>query len=194
MPRKPASRVLSALEQHLGRRRPEEIRFAVEKSSLGFVLLALGEDGVVSILVGGDEARLVRILQTRFTKAKLTGGDGEARTFARRVADAIEDPMQQPDLPLDLRGTVFQKRVWQAVREIPPGKTSTYAAVAQAIGAPKAVRAVGAACSANLFAFVIPCHRVLRSDGSPSGGAYWSEGRRQVLLEREAAAARRRTR
>lgn len=165
-----------------------EIRFAVGECSLGSILVAASERGVCSILLGDDPDQLVRDLQDRFPNAHLIGGD---ETFERTVAQVVgmvETPQAKADLPLDVRGTAFQQRVWQALRNIPLGKTASYAEIAQAIGEPRAVRAVAAACAANPLAVAIPCHRVVRSDGALSGYR-WGVERKRALLSREAAAA-----
>jgi AraC family transcriptional regulator of adaptative response/methylated-DNA-[protein]-cysteine methyltransferase len=165
----------------------EDIRFAVGQSSLGAILVASSVKGVAAILMGDDPEALVRNLQDRFPKARLIGGDADYEQLVARVVGFIEAPKIGLDLPLDVRGTAFQQRVWQALKEIPPGKTVTYAEIARAIGAPKAVRAVAGACASNNIAVAIPCHRVVRSDGSPSGYA-WGVERKRALIEREAAA------
>jgi AraC family transcriptional regulator of adaptative response/methylated-DNA-[protein]-cysteine methyltransferase len=163
----------------------EDIRFAIGQCSLGAILVASSTKGVASILLGGDPAELVRKLQDRFPKANLIGADGNYEAFVARVIGFVEAPNLGLDLPLDVRGTVFQERVWQALREIPVGQTVSYAQVARRIGAPKAIRAVAGACAANKLAVAIPCHRVVRSDGSLSGYA-WGVERKRALLDREA--------
>ncbi len=172
----------------------EEIRFAVGQSSLGSILVAFSENGVVSILIRDDPDHLVEDLRRRFPRALLVRGNRDDERVLRRVIDFVEEPTHELDLPLDVRGTAFQKRVWQAVRQIPAGRTTTYTDVACRIGAPNAVRAVGNACSANNLAVVIPCHRVLHKDGSPSGGDHWSNGRQRAMIDREAEAAPRKRR
>lgn len=162
------------------------IRFAVGDCSLGAILVAATEVGVCAILLGDDPAALVRDLQDQFPRATLIGGDAR---FERRVAQVVgfvEAPALGLDLPLDVRGTAFQQRVWQALRDIPAGSTATYAQIAARIGAPKAVRAVAQACAANAIAVAIPCHRVVRSDGALSGYR-WGVERKRRLLEREDA-------
>jgi len=166
----------------------EDIRFAVGQCSLGAILVASSDKGVASILIGDDPDALVRELQDRFPKARLIGGDGDYETLVARVVGLIEAPQVGLDLPLDVRGTAFQQRVWQALREIPAGRTASYADIARAIGSPKAVRAVAGACAANTIAVAIPCHRVVRNDGSLSGYR-WGVERKRALIEREAAAA-----
>jgi len=161
----------------------ETIRFAVGESSLGAILVASSDRGVAAILIG-DPDELVRELQDRFPRAELVGGDAGYESLVARVVAFVEAPVIGLDLPLDIRGTVFQQRVWKALSEIPAGETSTYTDVASRIGAPKAVRAVAAACAANNLAVAIPCHRVVRNDGSLSGYA-WGIERKRVLIDRE---------
>ncbi len=161
------------------------IRFAVGECSLGSILVAATERGICAVLLGDDPEALVRDLQDRFPKADLVGGDGDFERLVGLVVGFVEAPGIGFHLPLDLRGTVFQERVWQALREIPAGATATYKEIAERIGAPKAVRAVARACAANRIAVAIPCHRVVRTDGSPSGYR-WGVERKRALLEREA--------
>lgn len=161
-----------------------DVHFAVGQSSLGAVLVAQSARGVCAIFLGEDPQELVRELQDRFPKANLIGANRSFEQLVARVVGLIEAPSSGLDLPLDLRGTVFQMRVWQALREIPPGTTATYAQIAQRIGAPGSVRAVAAACGANRLAVAIPCHRVVRSDGALSGYR-WGVERKRQLLERE---------
>ncbi|MDR3537073.1 MAG: bifunctional DNA-binding transcriptional regulator/O6-methylguanine-DNA methyltransferase Ada [Acetobacteraceae bacterium] len=164
----------------------EEIRFAVGETSLGAILVASSKKGVASILLGADPDMLVRNLQDRFPKARLIGADGDYEALVATVVGFVEAPNLGLDLPLDVRGTAFQQRVWQALQEIPVGQTVSYTEVARRIGSPKAVRAVAGACAANNLAVAIPCHRVVRNDGSLSGYA-WGVERKRVLLDREAA-------
>jgi AraC family transcriptional regulator of adaptative response/methylated-DNA-[protein]-cysteine methyltransferase len=165
----------------------EDIRFAVGQSSLGAILAASSDKGVAAILMGDDPEALVRDLQDRFPRARLIGGDPDYERLVAQVVGFIEAPRIGLDLPLDVRGTAFQQRVWRALQDIPPGKTASYAEVARAIGAPKAVRAVAGACAANAIAVAIPCHRVVRNDGALSGYA-WGVERKQALIAREQAA------
>jgi AraC family transcriptional regulator, regulatory protein of adaptative response / methylated-DNA-[protein]-cysteine methyltransferase len=167
----------------------EDIRFAVGQSSLGAILVASSDKGVAAILMGEDPEALVRDLQDRFPRARLIGGDTQYEELVARVVGFIEAPQIGLDLPLDVRGTAFQQRVWRALGEIPPGKTMSYSEIARAIGAPGAVRAVAGACASNNVAVAIPCHRVVRNDGSLSGYA-WGVERKRALLTREAAPAR----
>jgi AraC family transcriptional regulator of adaptative response/methylated-DNA-[protein]-cysteine methyltransferase len=164
------------------------IRFAVGQCSLGAILVAATGKGVCAIAFGDDPDTLVRDLQDRFPKAELVGGDAEFETLVARVVGFVEAPGHGLDLPLDIRGTAFQQRVWQALRAIPPGTTASYARIAAAIGAPAAVRAVAQACATNNLAVAIPCHRVVRSDGALSGYR-WGVERKRALIEREALAA-----
>jgi len=164
----------------------EEIRFAVGETSLGTILVASSKKGVASILLGDDPNELVHGLQDRFPKARLIGADRNYEALVARVVGFIEAPRLGLDLPLDVRGTAFQRRVWQALQGIPIGHTVSYTEIAQRIGSPSARRAVAGACAANHLAVAIPCHRVVRSDGSLSGYA-WGVERKQALLTREAA-------
>ncbi|WP_448954578.1 bifunctional DNA-binding transcriptional regulator/O6-methylguanine-DNA methyltransferase Ada [Labrys neptuniae] len=164
----------------------EEIRFAVGESSLGAILVASSKKGVVAILMGDEPDALVRLLQDRFAKARLVGADAAYEAFIARVVGLVEDPRLGCDLPLDVRGTAFQQRVWQALRDIPAGHTASYADIARHIGAANAARAVANACAANPLAVAIPCHRVVRRDGSMAGYA-WGAERKRALLEREAS-------
>jgi len=167
----------------------EELRFAVGQTSLGAVLVASSGKGVAAILLGEDPDTLVRELQDRFPNASLISADRDYETLVARVIGLVETPRSPHDLPLDVRGTVFQQRVWQALQQIPAGKKVTYAEVARRIGLPKAVRAVAGACAANNLAVAIPCHRVVRTDGSLSGYA-WGVERKRVLIEREVSPCR----
>jgi AraC family transcriptional regulator, regulatory protein of adaptative response / methylated-DNA-[protein]-cysteine methyltransferase len=162
------------------------IRFAVGEASLGAVLVAATDKGVCAILLGDDPDALVRDLQDRFPRAEFEGGDAEFERMVAQVVGLVEAPGQRLDLPLDIRGTAFQQRVWAALRAIPAGKTATYKEIARAIGEPKAVRAVAQACGANPLAIAIPCHRVVRTDGDLSGYR-WGVERKRKLIDREAA-------
>ena len=162
------------------------MRFAVGECSLGSILVAATAIGVCAILLGDDADMLVRDLQDRFPHAELTGGDSDFEQWVARVVGFVEAPALGLDLPLDIRGTVFQQRVWQALRQIPAGSTASYSEIAERIGSPKAARAVAQACAANALAVAIPCHRVVRNDGALSGYR-WGVERKRALLIREAA-------
>ena len=162
------------------------IHFAVGECSLGSILVAATEQGVCAILLGDDPDALARDLQDRFPKAQLIGGDKGFEQLVAKVVGFVEAPALGLDLPLDVRGTAFQQRVWQALRGIPAGSTASYADIARRIGAPKAVRAVAQACASNAIAVAIPCHRVVRNDGALSGYR-WGVKRKRTLLDREAA-------
>ena len=161
------------------------IEFAIGESSLGAILVARSQRGVCAISLGDDADALLRELQDRFPRAELIGGDADFERLVAQVVGLIEQPNLGIDLPLDVRGTAFQQRVWQALRQIPPGETASYAQIAQRIGSPKSVRAVAGACAANTLAVAIPCHRVVRSDGALSGYR-WGVERKRALLLREA--------
>jgi len=162
------------------------IEFAIGESSLGAILVARSQRGVCAISLGDDAEALLRELQDRFPRAELIGGDASFETLVAQVVGLIEQPNLGIDLPLDVRGTAFQQRVWQALRQIPAGETASYAQIAQRIGSPKSVRAVAHACASNTLAVAIPCHRVVRSDGALSGYR-WGVERKRELLSREGA-------
>jgi AraC family transcriptional regulator, regulatory protein of adaptative response / methylated-DNA-[protein]-cysteine methyltransferase len=162
------------------------VRFAVGECSLGSLLVAATEKGVCAIFLGDDPQQLVCDLQDRFPQAELVGGDEQFERWVAKVVAMVEVPGTGLDLPLDVRGTAFQQRVWQALRKVPLGSTISYAKLAMTIGAPRAVRAVARACATNPLAIAIPCHRVVRTDGGLSGYRWGIERKRQ-LLEREAA-------
>ncbi len=163
-----------------------EILFAVGQCSLGAILVAQSVRGVCAILLGDDPDRLVRDLQDQFPKANLVGADQGFEQLVAKVVGFIEAPALGLDLPLDLRGTAFQERVWQALRDIPLGSTVSYAQIAERIGAPKSFRAVAQACGANCLAVAIPCHRVVRSNGDLSGYRWGVERKRQLLAREHA--------
>jgi AraC family transcriptional regulator of adaptative response/methylated-DNA-[protein]-cysteine methyltransferase len=163
----------------------QDIRYAISECSLGPVLIAASEKGVCAILFGDDLEGLRRELQDQFPRAHLIGGDKSFQELTAKVVAFVEDPAKNLDLPLDIRGTAFQHRVWDTLRRIPAGSTASYAEIAEKIGAPKAVRAVARACATNLIAVAIPCHRVVRSDGGLSGYRGGVE-RKRALLAKEA--------
>lgn len=160
------------------------MKFAVGECSLGSILVAATDKGITAIFFGDDPEALVHDLEDRFPHATLIGGDRAFEDTMAKVVGLVEAPENGLSLPLDVRGTAFQHCVWQALREIPVGETVTYSQIAERIGMPKAVRAVAAACAANKIAVAIPCHRVVRSDGSLSGYR-WGIARKSMLIERE---------
>ena len=165
-----------------------DIRFAVAQCSLGALLVAASSTGICEIALDEDPDRLVQNLQDRFRAAKLIGADPRFESWVADVVGFVEDPARGLDLPLDVRGTAFQRKVWEALCEIPLGETATYSEVAERIGAPAAVRAVARACATNNIALAIPCHRVVRTDGSLAGYR-WGIDRKRELIAREARAA-----
>lgn len=167
--------------------RDADIRFAIGQCSLGAVLVATTERGICAIQFGDDPQALLDALQDRFPKARLIGGDAEFEALVARVVGLVERPAAAVSLPLDVRGTAFQQRVWKALREIPAGTTLTYAELAARIGSPAAVRAVATACASNEIAVAIPCHRVIRKGGALAGYR-WGIERKQALLAREGVA------
>ncbi|GAB3257476.1 bifunctional transcriptional activator/DNA repair enzyme AdaA [Chitinimonas naiadis] len=163
------------------------IHFAIGQCSLGAILVAQSERGVCAILLGDDPDALARDLQDQFPEARLTGDDPAYARMVAEVVGFVEAPSLGLTLPLDIRGTAFQQRVWQALRAIPPGETASYSQIAERIGSPRAVRAVAGACAANALAVAIPCHRVVRNDGSLSGYR-WGVERKRALLDKESQA------
>lgn len=162
------------------------ILFAVGECSLGSILVACSQKGVCAILLGDTAEELLEDLQSRFSKAKLIGGDGSFETLVARVVGFVDAPKIGLKLPLDVQGTAFQERVWQALRDIPAGDTVSYGDIANTIGAPKSYRAVAQACGANNLAVAIPCHRVVRSDGGLSGYRWGIDRKRSLLALEEA--------
>jgi AraC family transcriptional regulator of adaptative response/methylated-DNA-[protein]-cysteine methyltransferase len=163
------------------------IFFTIDQCSLGSVLVAQSARGVCSIMIGEERARLEQDLRRRFPKASLVASLNGLEELVAQVVTLIEKPGDGLDLPLDVRGTSFQQLVWDALQRIPPGSTATYKDIARQIGMPQAVRAVAQACGANALAVAIPCHRVIRNDGSLSGYR-WGVERKRALLAREAHA------
>lgn len=162
----------------------ETIEYATASTSLGIVLVATSIRGACAILLGSDARSLVADLRRRFPTAELIRRNSESLSLVKQVVDAIESPMARLGIPLDLRGSDFQRSVWQALREIPVGSTATYKEVAQRIGPAVMAKDVGEACAANALAVVIPCHRVIRTDGSLAGYR-WGVKRKQALLDKE---------
>jgi AraC family transcriptional regulator, regulatory protein of adaptative response / methylated-DNA-[protein]-cysteine methyltransferase len=164
----------------------ETLCHALDNLALGSVLVASSGKGVIFILIGDDPRTLIEELKSNFPGATLRAVDDDR--LVDRVVGLIENPSVSVDFPLDIRGTPFQQKVWAALRAIPAGVTTTYSVLAGRIGEPKAVRAVASACAANKLAVAIPCHRVLRTDGSLPGYR-WGVQRKRALIEREAASA-----
>lgn len=160
------------------------IRFAIGRCSLGNILVAATDRGLCTISLGEDPDQLILELQDRFPRAELVAGDNDFDNWVARVVGLVEHPQTGMNLPLDIRGTAFQQKVWEALRAIPPGETASYAEIARRIGRPSANRAVAAACAANPLAVAIPCHRVVRQDGGLSGYR-WGVERKKTLLDRE---------
>jgi len=163
------------------------VSFALCDTSLGVALIGVSAQGLCALMLGDEREALLREARARFPGAEPCAGNEEIESVARLALDMIEQPGQSWDLPLDIEGTPFQRRVWRALREIPPGSTTSYAQVAERIGQPGAARAVAGACAANGIAVAIPCHRVVRGDGALSGYR-WGVARKRELLAREAAA------
>jgi AraC family transcriptional regulator, regulatory protein of adaptative response / methylated-DNA-[protein]-cysteine methyltransferase len=173
----------------LTRRPPEEIRYGTGKCTLGRVLVASSERGIVTIMIRDAQARLLTDLRARFPKAELVHDEKRCAPRVKKVIRYISKPAGRFPLALDIRGTELQKRVWDEVRRIPFGGTSSYSKIAAAIGAPRAVRAVAGSCSRSKFAFAIPCHRVLHTGaipGSRRGGRQyeWVEYEAKLLAKR----------
>ena len=193
-----SSRAYEAAPQGLGmtpaaRRaggRGETIRFTCVKTALGWALVAATDRGICMTALGDDKAPLEAELRRRFPAALIWPADDRLARWAERIVAFVTDPGQQPDLPLDIRGTAFQARVWRALQKVPPGKTATYSEIAQALGQPTAVRAVAAACAANKLALLVPCHRIIGKSGDLTGYRWGVERKRALLAaEHEAAEA-----
>lgn len=165
--------------------RGEMIDFALSKCSLGWLAVAVTQRGVCLIEIGDDREHVAEAVRRAFPRAEVREQDPNQAEWLTAVVRLVEKPGPAPDLPLDIRGTAFQRRVWEELRTIPPGATLSYLDLACRIGQPSATRAVAGACAANRLAVAIPCHRVVRSDGSLSGYR-WGPERKQALLEREA--------
>ena len=175
----------------LTRKPPETLRYGTGRCALGALLVASSERGIVSIMVRDTQPRLIRDLAARFPKAKLVRDEKGCKALVAKVARYIAAPFRPFPLPLDIRGTALQQRVWNEVRKIPFGQTSTYSEIAKAIGNPKAIRAVASSCSRSWFAFAIPCHRVLHTGATPGRGR---EGRQYEWVDYEAKLAEKRRR
>lgn len=160
------------------------IRFGIGRCTLGLLLVAQSERGICAILYGDDIQALAEDLKERFPRAQIQPADAAFNATIDHVVEFVEAPVQGLDLPLDIRGTVFQQKIWQALQNIPPGQTASYREIAEQIGSPKAVRAVAGACGANALAVAVPCHRVVRKDGDISGYR-WGVERKRALLAKE---------
>jgi AraC family transcriptional regulator of adaptative response/methylated-DNA-[protein]-cysteine methyltransferase len=174
-----------AVRRHGGR--GETIRFTTVRTALGWALIAATERGICMTALGDDKAPLEADLRRRFPAALIWPADERLARWAEGIVRFVTDPGEQPDLPLDIRGTAFQARVWRALQKVPPGKTATYTEIAAVLGQPKAVRAVAAACAANKLALLVPCHRIVRQDGDLAGYR-WGIERKRALLASESAA------
>jgi AraC family transcriptional regulator of adaptative response/methylated-DNA-[protein]-cysteine methyltransferase len=168
--------------------RGEAIRYATLATPLGWALVAASRRGICMTALGDDRESLGAALRTRFPAAEISGEDAGLSDWATQILRCITAPGEIPDLPLDIRGTAFQARVWRALQKIPLGQTATYGEIAQALGRPKAVRAVAGACAANPLAVLVPCHRVVRKNGD-LGGYRWGVERKRALLARERTTA-----
>jgi AraC family transcriptional regulator of adaptative response/methylated-DNA-[protein]-cysteine methyltransferase len=173
-----------AIDESAGRR----VSFALRECSLGLALIGASAAGLCVLMLGDDRETLPRAARERFPDAEASEGGADFERLARHALGLIEQPGQGWDLPLDIEGTPFQRRVWKALREIPPGSTTSYAQIAERIGQPRAARAVAGACAANKIAVAIPCHRVVRADGDVSGYR-WGVARKRELLARESQPA-----
>lgn len=167
--------------------RRERIRYGVGRCVLGRLVVAVGEEGVVGILIGERVGTLVKEWEERFAEAEVVRDERTCAGVVAAVAAFVNEPGRALGVEVAVRGTGFQRAVWREVGKIPMGETRTYAEVARAIGAAKAVRAVGSACRKNPLAVVIPCHRVIKSDGTSAAGFCGGAGRQRLLLEREGA-------
>lgn len=193
-----SSRAYAAIEERLGMTattyrkggKGETVRHAVARSSLGLVLVAGTARGICAIEFGDTEDDLVAALRDRLPSAVLEPADAEFHIWLKTVLSFIETPEKGLDLPLDIRGTAFQQRVWAALRAIPPGTTVTYSELARKLGTPSATRAIARACASNRIAVAIPCHRVVRTDGNLAGYR-WGLERKRALLDRENASRKR---
>ena len=171
-----------------GRGNYESLTYGIAKSTLGNVLVATADKGVIAVLIGGSPTAVIEDLRTRFPKAHLTRDDRMHATETSQLVHYIESAKEDVNFDLDLRGTEFQNKVWRAVRKIKIGETTTYTDLAHAIGSPKAIRAVANACSINPFAFAVPCHRVLHKERALSFGPNRGNDRQRPMVDREAKA------
>jgi AraC family transcriptional regulator of adaptative response/methylated-DNA-[protein]-cysteine methyltransferase len=167
----------------------ERVRFVTVATALGWALIAATERGICLTALGDAPDALEAMMRRRFPQAELDGDDWQLRDWAERIVQFIAAPSPLLDLPLDIRGTAFQAQVWRALQKIPLGQTRSYAEIALALGRPRAVRAVAQACAANDLALLVPCHRVIRGDGTLAGYR-WGLERKRALIGRERAAAK----
>ena len=172
-------------EQTNRRKEVDILHYGTAGSTLGVVLVASSSKGVAAILIGGDDGEVIRDLESRFPHSNLTADQHGQASFLQEVVSYIQEPRKNVELELDLRGTTFQKKVWQAVRRVPFGRTTTYTALAALIGHPKAIRAVGNACTVNPYAFAVPCHRVLHTNPALSFGHKRGNDRMRPMVARE---------
>ncbi len=181
---KASSRLGMAASEYRAKGKGQNIGYCVFPTPLGLVLIAATARGVCSVKLGESRNALVRLLEEEFSQAKLAEDAAGLERLKKLVAAFIEGDQALARVPLDVRGTVFQRKVWEALRRIPAGETRTYGEIARAIGAPEAVRAVGSACGANPVALLVPCHRAVRADGG-LGGYAWGLQRKKKLLDLE---------
>ena len=165
-----------------------QIGYAVANTSLGKVLVGATDRGVSVVYLGEREGSLVEALRKEYPKAEIVRASGESEGWLKEIVRRVEGNAPSVDLPLDVQATAFQRRVWQELQKIPRGATRTYTQVARALGKPRSVRAVARACATNPVSILVPCHRVIRSDGNLAGYR-WGLQRKQKLLEREGASA-----
>jgi AraC family transcriptional regulator of adaptative response/methylated-DNA-[protein]-cysteine methyltransferase len=163
----------------------QAIRYALATTKLGVLLVAATAKGICAIELGESRAALERGVRARFSSAQRVDADPELAAHVATIVAHLDDPARALDLPLDVRGTAFQHRVWQALKAIPAGRRTTYGDIARSVGAPSSVRAVARAIATNPVAIAIPCHRVIAKDGTLSGYR-WGVARKAALLEREA--------
>lgn len=161
-----------------------EVTYTCVPCRLGRVLVAATERGVCAVKLGSSDDELVRLLESEFPNARLDAGGGQLQRWTAAIVRSVDGVRPSTTLPLDIRGTAFQTRVWKALQEIPPGETRSYGAIARAIGRPTAARAVAQACGANPVCIAIPCHRVVQEDGG-LGGYHWGVDRKRALLAAE---------
>jgi AraC family transcriptional regulator of adaptative response/methylated-DNA-[protein]-cysteine methyltransferase len=165
-----------------------QIGYAIANTSLGKVLVGATDRGVSAVYLGEREGALVEVLRKEYPKAEIVRRTGESEEWLKEIVRRVEGSAPSVDLPLDVQATAFQRRVWQELQRIPRGTTRTYTEVARALDKPRSVRAVARACATNPVSIVVPCHRVIRSDGNLAGYR-WGLQRKQKLLEQEGASA-----